>query len=49
MDRIVVREALTLDGIIYGLGMEIPPVVWLRLPERERNTLLNTGKVKRNE
>ena len=46
-DRIVVREAVTLEGIVYGPGMEIPPEVWLRLPERERNTLLNLGKVER--
>ncbi len=44
MDRIVVREALTLDGIIYGPGDEIPPEVWLRLPELERNTLIELGQ-----
>jgi len=47
MDPIAVRDALTLNGIIYGPGMEIPPEVWLRLPERERNALLNLGKVER--
>ena len=46
-DRIVVREALTLEGIVYGPGWEIPPEVWRRLPEREQNTLLNLGKVQR--
>jgi hypothetical protein len=47
MDRIVVRDALTLDGIVYGPGQEIPPAVWLRLPKRERNRLLNLGNVER--
>jgi hypothetical protein len=45
---IVVREALTLDGIIYGPGDEIPPEVWVRLPKPERNTLLNNAKVGRD-
>ena len=40
-----VREALTLEGIVYGPAMEIPLEVWLRLPQKERNTLLNTAKV----
>jgi hypothetical protein len=31
---IVVREALTLHGIVYGPGMEIPAEAWLRLPRR---------------
>jgi hypothetical protein len=33
--------------MIYGPGMEIPTEVWLRLPKRERNRLLNLGKVER--
>jgi hypothetical protein len=48
MDRIVVRETLTLEGMIDGPGTEIPPDVWLRLPKRERNTLLNLAKVERD-
>lgn len=44
-EKTVVREALTLEGIIYGPGWESPLAVWLRLPVRERNKLLNTGKV----
>ena len=46
-DKIIVREALTLEGIVYPPGWEIPPEVWRRLPKRERNTLLNLGKVER--
>ena len=46
-ERIMVREALTLEGIVYGPGKELPPEVRLRVPERERNTLLNLGKVER--
>ena len=45
MAEIVVREALTLENIVYGPGSVIPLEVWLRLPERERNKLLNFGKV----
>jgi hypothetical protein len=33
--------------MIYGPGDEIPAEVWLRLRERERNALLNLGKVER--
>ncbi len=44
-ERILVREALTLEGIVYGPTMEIPLAVWLRLPVKERNWLENTGKV----
>ena len=48
--RILVREALTLEGIVYGPAMEIPLEVWLRLAVKERNTLLKTAKVEqRNE
>ena len=43
--RILGREALTLEGIVYGPSMEVPPEVWLRLPVSERNTLLNTATV----
>ncbi len=46
-EKIIVREAFALEGIIYGPGWEIPPEVWLRLLERERNTLLNVGMVER--
>jgi hypothetical protein len=46
---IVVREALTLDGIVCRPGMEIPPEVWLRLAKREQNVLFNTAKVERDE
>jgi hypothetical protein len=38
-EKIIVREALTLEGIVYTPGWDIPPEVWLRLPERERNAL----------
>ncbi len=49
-EKIVVREALTLEGIVYGPGWENPFEVWLRVPKRERNMLLNHGKVEeRNE
>ena len=47
--RIVVREALTLEGIVYGPDMEIPPEVWRRVPTREQNKLLNTAKVERHD
>jgi hypothetical protein len=43
--RIVVREAFTLERLVYAPGMEVPPEEWLRLPRRERNRLLNTAKV----
>ena len=49
MAEIVVRQALTLEGIAYGPGSAIPLEVWLRPPERERNKFLNLGKVKRVE
>jgi len=45
MAEIVVRQALTLEGIVYGPGSAIPPEVWQRVPEREQNRLLNLGKV----
>jgi hypothetical protein len=46
---IEVREALALDGIVYGPADEIPLKVWLRLPQRERNTLLSLGRVELND
>ena len=46
-EKILVREAFTLEGIVYGPAWEIPLAVWLRVPVRERNTLLNTAKVER--
>ncbi len=49
MAEIVVRQALTLEGIVYGPGSVIPPEVWQRVSERERNRLLNFGKVQRIE
>ena len=48
-EKVVVLEALTLEGIVYGPAMEIPQEVWLRVPEREQNRLLNLGKVQRVE
>ena len=48
-EKIIVREALTLEGIVYGPGMEIPFEVWLRVPVRERNRLLNTARVEERE
>jgi hypothetical protein len=47
--RIVVREAFTLEQLVYVPSMEVPPEEWLRLPQRERNRLLNTAKVERLE
>ena len=44
-EKILVREALTLEGIVYGPAMEIPMEVGLRAPVRQRNMLLNTAKV----
>jgi hypothetical protein len=49
MAEIVVRQALTLEGIVYGPAMEVPHEVWLRVPERERNKLLNTAKVEQRD
>jgi hypothetical protein len=49
MPTLIVLKALTFDGIVYGPGAEIPPHVCVRLPVRERNTLLNLGKVERDE
>ena len=43
-EKIVVREALTLEGIVYVPGWEIPFEVWMRLPVKERNMLLNTAR-----
>ena len=34
MAEIVVRQALTLEGIVYGPDSAIPPEVWQRVPER---------------
>lgn len=48
-ENILVRETLTLEGIVYPPGGEIPSEVWLRLPVRERNTLLNTAKVQQGK
>ena len=48
-EKIIVREALTLEGIVYGPGWEIPFEVWLRLPIRKRNMLLNIGRVEEQE
>jgi hypothetical protein len=42
-EKILVREALTLEEIVYPPGWEIPLEVWLRVPVRERNILLNTA------
>jgi hypothetical protein len=39
------RDFGTGEGIVYPPGWEIPLAVWLWLPVRERNTLLNTAKV----
>ncbi len=44
-EKIIVREALALEGIVYPPGWEIPLDVWMRVPKRERNILMNTGKV----
>jgi len=49
MAEIVVRQALTLEGIVYGPGSVIPLEVWQRVPKREQNRLLNLGKVQRVE
>jgi hypothetical protein len=46
-ERLILRQAVTLEGIVYGPGWEVPPEVWRRLPQRERNKLENLGKVKR--
>jgi len=46
MPTVMVLHALTLDGVIYVPGQTIEPEVWLRVPERERNTLQNTAKVR---
>ena len=43
--KIIVREAVSLEGIVFPPGWEIPFEVWLRVPVRERNTFLNTAKV----
>ena len=43
--EIVVRGALTLEGIVYPPGWEVPFEVWLRVPKKERNMLLNRAKV----
>ena len=48
-DKIIVREAVTLEGIVYPPGWEIPLEVWLRVPVKERNMLLNTGKVEERD
>ena len=44
-EKIIVREAVTLEGIVYPPGWKIPLDVWLRVPVRERNILLNTARV----
>jgi hypothetical protein len=36
--RIVVRQAFTLERLVYVPNMEVPPEAWLRLPQRERNS-----------
>lgn len=43
--RTVVREAITLEGLVHGPSIEVSAEEWLRLPERDRNRLLNTAKV----
>jgi hypothetical protein len=48
-DKIIVRQALTLEGVVYPPGWEIPLAVWLRLPKRQRNRLLDLGMVRREE
>ena len=47
--KIIVREALALEEIVCPPGWEIPLAVWLRLPVRDHNTLLNTAKVEQCE
>ena len=49
MAEIIVLQALTLENIVYGPGMAIPQEVWLRVPKREQNKLLNLGKAQRVE
>lgn len=44
-EKIIVREALTLEGIVYGPGWEVRFEVSLLVPVRERDTLLNAAKV----
>jgi hypothetical protein len=46
-EKIIVREALAVEQIVYPPGWKIPLAVWLRVPVRERNTLLNTARVER--
>ncbi len=48
-EKILVREALSLEGIVYPSGWEIPLTLWLRLPVRERNIILNTAKVEQSK
>ena len=48
-EKIVVLEALTLEGIVYEPAMEVPNDVWLRLPARDGNKLLHTAKVERRD
>jgi hypothetical protein len=38
-----------LEGIVCAPDWVIPPEVWLRVPERERNRLLNSGRVERDD
>ena len=48
-EKIIVCEAVTLEGIVYPPGWEIPLEVSLRVPKRQRNILLNTARVERRD
>ncbi len=48
-EKIMVRESLAIGNIVYGPAMEIPLAEWLRLPVKERNMLLNKGRVEQRE
>jgi hypothetical protein len=46
MPVVIVLKVFSLEGLIYTPGQRVDPWAWLRLTDRERNTMINTGKVR---
>jgi hypothetical protein len=49
MPVVVVLKVFSLEGLIYTPGQRVEPAARLRLTDRERNTMINTGKVRLEE